>query len=972
MPATPQITLNATFNSPSGDTGAGSELVIVLAGYGNATPTIMGSSILAPIVQPVPFVDGSISQPIYGNDVITPSGTYYMIQFKDPNGNAVAANNYKLLGTGNLDLSVAPTYDPGNIPAAQGLIYTLFAQGLPGTSALYRGPWSSTTTYNKGDAVGFTNGSSYVSLQNNNLDFNPTSAGAYWALLAAAGTPPTFTGGWNSGTTYTVGQTVAFTDGSSYVSLVNSNISNSPATSPTQWAVLAAAGAQGPAGLGFITLPPNVYGGILAITDSAGRVYDILTTTGWLYLTSHGNLTVNQNALVAGDLVMQGIMRTSQMAPLPPNTDSAVYLIGDAAGRVWDMYTGPYGWKYFRALVATIFGNASIGGNLKVTGTITGSQIQVLPPNVYGFTFGIFNADGSLEVGWNGSAWIPASTPPPNYVQLYPPHTATDTVAPSSLATNASPRVVSYPVVYAFISSSYFQIGILNGATETILTSGSYNNLNPSFDTDGTILFITDRTGHRRLFRMQQNGSAQFYAELLPFAGQYNIAHILITGQSLAYGADTYYPTPPSLTQPYANLMFKPAGNPGGVNTLTAGVSIGNLSLVPLTGSANGTFGYGSYETLANGMADTLSEITAAILYDNPGIGGHPAVTEHTLLVSNSGIPGEIYRQICGPTDWNSSNPYWSAGGGGSNGSPSYQELIAQVTAAKQLAANAGKSYFVPCVVIVHGEFDAFNSAYYVNNQTWQSDLQAGIQAVTGQSGTIPFILMQTATGPVSQTAAIAFDQNGNPTGGPASGPTSAQTQVLLAINFPTKFILAGPEYHLPHNTGMSQTVGSNTFTELAIHPTAIGQRMMGGIASRAYNRALLQGKTWLPLMPMNINVNGNLIVINFAVPVAPLVLDTSWVSDPGHYGFTYSDISGGAISSVAVTGPTQVTVTLNQNASASGRILGYAAADPGSNYGPLLGARGCLRDSNTVPAMYDVTDGVPSQNYCVRFAYNF
>lgn len=43
---------------------------------------------------------------------------------------------------------------------------------------------------------------------------------------------------WSSGTTYTQGQTVLFTDGNVYTSLVNGNLNNAPNVSPVQWALV--------------------------------------------------------------------------------------------------------------------------------------------------------------------------------------------------------------------------------------------------------------------------------------------------------------------------------------------------------------------------------------------------------------------------------------------------------------------------------------------------------------------------------------------------------------------------------------------------------------------------------------------------------------------------------------------------------------------------------------------------------------
>jgi hypothetical protein len=271
--------------------------------------------------------------------------------------------------------------------------------------------------------------------------------------------------------------------------------------------------------------------------------------------------------------------------------------------------------------------------------------------------------------------------------------------------------------------------------------------------------------------------------------------------------------------------------------------------------------------------------------------------------------------------------------------------MMSQVSAAMAIAKTQGKTYYVPCVVVVHGEFDAYNSIYLQNLVSWQKDCQTGIQAITGQTATIPFILTQTCEGVMM----------------PSMSPSE---QLQAATQYPATFILAGPEYQIPHNIA-----DANHET---IHLAAIGERMMGAMVSRAFRAVFRNATTWKPLMPTNVAIKGNSIVIDYTAPVAPVVLDTSWCTDPGNYGFSYSDSGGATIASVKVTGPTQVTLTLNQPSVSTSRYVGYAAPNTDPLYGPTTGARGCLRDSSTDAGYYDAIDGVPSQNYCVRWGGNY
>lgn len=61
------------------------------------------------------------------------------------------------------------------------------------------------------------------------------------------GPPTSFSGVYNSGTTYSQGNIVFF-NGSSYVSLINGNTGNQPDTNPSDWALFAQEGNQGPQG----------------------------------------------------------------------------------------------------------------------------------------------------------------------------------------------------------------------------------------------------------------------------------------------------------------------------------------------------------------------------------------------------------------------------------------------------------------------------------------------------------------------------------------------------------------------------------------------------------------------------------------------------------------------------------------------------------------------------------------------------
>lgn len=147
------------------------------------------------------------------------------------------------------------------------------AQGPP--VANYLGNYQSTANYGFADAVSWQ-GSTYISLMSGNHGNTPDQSPAYWAVLAAQGPqgpagadgvqgtpgaagaagapgatgpqgpPVTFRGEWLIDTAYATGDAVAY-GGSSYIALV-ANTGREPDTGPVYWALLAAAGAAGPAG----------------------------------------------------------------------------------------------------------------------------------------------------------------------------------------------------------------------------------------------------------------------------------------------------------------------------------------------------------------------------------------------------------------------------------------------------------------------------------------------------------------------------------------------------------------------------------------------------------------------------------------------------------------------------------------------------------------------------------------------------
>lgn len=155
MLLTPQITLTATLQdfcgNAAGTAANPAKLRIALVGYGPVLPCIAATSNIAQVGPWYYYSTGEeISIKLWGNDVITPAGTYYEIAIIDGDGNMVQCGAYQFTGTQTIDLSsavqVVPPYGfqvgllkyaactgatPGSVFTAPGQVIMAFVMGVP-------------------------------------------------------------------------------------------------------------------------------------------------------------------------------------------------------------------------------------------------------------------------------------------------------------------------------------------------------------------------------------------------------------------------------------------------------------------------------------------------------------------------------------------------------------------------------------------------------------------------------------------------------------------------------------------------------------------------------------------------------------------------------------------------------------------------------------------------------------------------
>jgi hypothetical protein len=185
MPLTPQITLTATLQDVSGanagSTASPAVLRIALAGFGPVLPCIAGTSNLAR-VGPEDFIDDGtgVTTTLWGNDVITPTGTYYAITLLDGDGNIVQCGAYRFSGTEAIDLSDAP-----QIVAPYGFVlgslkYLPCAGTIPGTA--YVAPGSVVAVSYNGVLLRPTIDYTMTGAENINLTFETGDGDTIYAL----------------------------------------------------------------------------------------------------------------------------------------------------------------------------------------------------------------------------------------------------------------------------------------------------------------------------------------------------------------------------------------------------------------------------------------------------------------------------------------------------------------------------------------------------------------------------------------------------------------------------------------------------------------------------------------------------------------------------------------------------------------------------------------------------------------------
>ncbi len=344
------------------------------------------------------------------------------------------------------------------------------------------------------------------------------------------------------------------------------------------------------------------------------------------------------------------------------------------------------------------------------------------------------------------------------------------------------------------------------------------------------------------------------------------------------------------------------------------------------TGVRTGAVPATSFVLLVETGVETMSSALANLAADyarTEVLLGLPAPNDgHRILVSCHGRGGTAYVGL-------------------KKGTAPYAAGIAQVTAAKAIADGSSESYIVRVLTNVHGESDhiAMNASYAQNLAEWQSDYETDVKAITGQTDPIPMLHTQMAS----------WTKYGQAT----SDIPIQQLAASVASN--GKIVMVGPKYNVEYVAD-------------GVHLTSAGYRHMGEYYAKVYRRIVLEGKKWEPLRPVAVTRAADEIRIKFLVPVPPLALDTTTVTNPGHFGFEYTDDSAtpATITAVTLEGADTVRIKLSSASVGANAQVRYAyTGTVGARAGATTGPRGNLRDSDASKSRL----GNALQNWAVHFS---
>ncbi|MDT8208222.1 prophage tail fiber N-terminal domain-containing protein [Serratia marcescens] len=297
-----------------------------------------------------------------------------------------------------------------------------------------------------------------------------------------------------------------------------------------------------------------------------------------------------------------------------------------------------------------------------------------------------------------------------------------------------------------------------------------------------------------------------------------------------------------------------------------------------------------------------------------------------------------------------------------SKGTVPYENGLKFVKMAKNAADGVGKKYTFKFLSHEHGESDSDNGDnpnpgdYLARENVYFSGIQSDFKSITGQQDDFLIVIGQVGSRIDTKTGAV--DEEGNPTGEsvvvqPYSVP--AVDQLAYVRQNSATAIMYGPKYPL------NWLYNDNSLS----HLNAKGKVLQGEYTAQAIHWHLYNAEkkgTWTGLKVKSLTVSGNIADLLCDVPYAPIVIDTTFISDCLNQGISLEKNSA-SVQSVTVVDGNIIRVEFDKApASEDYMLIGFtntALSSSGHVY-PLT----CFRDSSPIKSRWITRNNEPFPLY--------
>lgn len=269
-------------------------------------------------------------------------------------------------------------------------------------------------------------------------------------------------------------------------------------------------------------------------------------------------------------------------------------------------------------------------------------------------------------------------------------------------------------------------------------------------------------------------------------------------------------------------------------------------------------------------------------------------------------------------------------------GTDYYNRMIDVVRTANNIARAQGKVFVVPAISWAQGRATNNDATYYDQLEELRVHIETDVKAITGQTIPVKLIAWQAVFGNTT--------------------PRRFYDRYVYASEKYENIICSGTFYNYEH-------VANNN-----LHLKANSQDWLGCQFGIAYKRSIIDGKKFIPLKPKKAEVYGNIVYVDFYVPVKPLIFDTTLVAEATNKGFQIIDANSTekSITSVEIVSPDRVKLVCSSDVASTDHIVYGNVGD--TNYSPTTGKRGNLRDSQNIAYKNHNNVNLPCYNWCVVF----